>query len=87
MIGSFLGHDRPVVCITGLCVHRACACYRGEGETGAEGAFVVVGRACVRREVGALRSGDGIAVGLRIVTSGRRALVAGGTCRMGRLGA
>lgn len=44
LIGLLLGHDQPMVYITGLTMHRASASYRGEGKTDAKDAFVIADR-------------------------------------------
>ncbi|MGW7304037.1 IS110 family transposase [Streptomyces sp. NPDC054835] len=85
LIGLLLGHDQPMVYITGLSVHRASASYRGEGKTDAKDAFVIADQARMRRDLGPLRPGDEIAVDLRTLTTRRADLVADRTRQINRL--
>ncbi|MER7001417.1 IS110 family transposase [Streptomyces sp. NPDC000410] len=85
LIGLLLGHDQPMVYITGLTVHRASASYRGEGKTDAKDAFVIADQARMRRDLGPLRPGDEIAVDLRTLTTRRTDLVADRTRQINRL--
>lgn len=45
LIGVSLGHDQPLIYLTGLAVHQASAAYRGQGKTDAKGAFVIADQA------------------------------------------
>ncbi|MGW5214324.1 IS110 family transposase [Streptomyces sp. NPDC004051] len=85
LIGLLLGHDQPMVYITGLTVHRASASYRGEGKTDAKDAFVIADQARTRRDLGPLRPGDEVAVDLRTLTTRRTDLVADRTRQINRL--
>ncbi|WP_455770808.1 IS110 family RNA-guided transposase [Streptomyces canus] len=85
LIGLLLGHDQPMVYITGLTVHRASASYRGEGKTDAKDAFVIADQARMRRDLGQLRPGDEVAVDLRTLTTRRTDLVADRTRQINRL--
>jgi transposase len=85
LIGLLLGHDQPMVYITGLTVHRASASYRGEGKTDAKDAFVIADQARMRRDLGPLRPGDEVAVDLRTLTTRRTDLVADRTRQINRL--
>lgn len=85
LIGLLIGHDQPMVYITGLTVHRASASYRGEGKTDAKDAFVIADQARMRRDLGLLRPGDEVAVDLRILTTRRADLVADRTRQINRL--
>ncbi|MFF4427378.1 IS110 family transposase [Streptomyces sp. NPDC001549] len=71
LIGLLLGHDQPMVYLTGLAVHQASAAYRGQGKTDAKDAFVIADQARMRRDLGALRPGDEIAVDLKILVRRR----------------
>ncbi|WP_371502896.1 IS110 family transposase [Kitasatospora sp. NBC_00374] len=85
LIGLLLGHDQPMVYITGLTVHRASASYRGEGKTDAKDAFVIADQARMRRDLGLLRPGDEVAVDLRTLTAHRTDLVCDRTRQINRL--
>ncbi len=85
LIGLLIGHNQPMVYITGLTVHRASASYRGEGKTDAKDAFVIADQARMRRDLGLLRPGDEVAVDLRILTTRRADLVADRTRQINRL--
>ncbi|MES4909644.1 MULTISPECIES: IS110 family transposase [unclassified Streptomyces] len=85
LIALLLGHDQPMVYITGLTVHHASASYRGEGKTDAKDAFVIADQARMRRDLGRLRPGDEVAVDLRILTTRRTDLVADRTRQINRL--
>ncbi|WP_382464709.1 IS110 family transposase [Streptomyces noursei] len=71
LIRLLLSHDQPMVYVTGLIVHRVLASYRGEGKTDAKDTFVIADQARMRRDLGLIRPGDEIAIGLRTLT-GRR---------------
>ncbi|MFC9759725.1 IS110 family transposase [Streptomyces sp. NPDC056921] len=85
LIGLLINHDQPMVYLTGLAVHRASAAYRGQGKTDAKDAFVIADQARMRRDLGALRPGDEIAVDLRILTTRRTDLVNDRTRQINRL--
>ncbi|MDH6521785.1 hypothetical protein M2163_001223 [Streptomyces sp. SAI-135] len=75
LIGLLLGHDQPMVYLTGLAVHQASAAYRGQGRTDAKDAFVIADQARMRKDLGMLRSGDETAVDLKILVRRRTDLV------------
>src|SRR5690606_22245161 len=67
LLGLLLGHDQSMVYLTGLAVHQASTAYRGQGKTDARDAFVIADQARTRKDLGALRPGDEIAVDLKIL--------------------
>jgi hypothetical protein len=81
LIGLLLSHEQPMVYITGLAVHQASAAYRGQGKTDEKDAFVIADQACMRKDLGLLRPGDEIAVGLRTLTARRLDLSTTGPAR------
>ncbi|MFE5118276.1 IS110 family transposase [Streptomyces sp. NPDC056669] len=85
LIGLLLSHDQQMVYLTGLAVHQASAAYRGQGKTDAKDAFVIADQARMRKDLGALRPGDEIAVGLKILVRRRTGLVNDRTRQINRL--
>ena len=85
LLALLLGRGRQVAYLTGLAVHRAAGCYRGQGKTDAKDAFIIADQARMRRDVGLLRPGDEIAVDLRILSTRRLDLVADRTRAINRL--
>ncbi|QDN96209.1 IS110 family transposase [Streptomyces sp. RLB3-17] len=85
LIGLLLGHDQPMVYITGLAVHQASTAYRGQGKTDEKDAFVIADQARMRQDLGLLRPGDEIAVDLRTLTARRTDLVNDRTRQTNRL--
>nr|WP_199813313.1 IS110 family transposase [Streptomyces aureocirculatus] len=85
LIGLLLGHDQPMVYLTGLAVHQASAAYRGQGKTDAKDAFVIADQARMRKDLGVLRPGDEVAVDLKILVRRRTDLVNDRTRRTNRL--
>ncbi|MFJ8391160.1 IS110 family transposase [Streptomyces sp. NPDC094438] len=85
LIGLLLSHDQPMVYLTGLAVHQASAAYRGQGKTDAKDAFVIADQARMRKDLGALRPGDEIAVDLKILVRRRTDLVNDRTRQINRL--
>ncbi|MGW3495248.1 IS110 family transposase [Streptomyces sp. NPDC001020] len=85
LIRLLLSHSQPMAYLTGLAVHRASATYKGEGKTDAKDAFVIADQARVRRDLGLLRPGDEIAVGLRTLTNRRPDVVFDRTRQINRL--
>ncbi|WP_425527965.1 IS110 family transposase [Yinghuangia seranimata] len=85
LIGLLLGHDQPMVYLTGLAVHQASAAYRGQGKTDAKDAFVIADQARMRKDLGVLRPGDAIAIDLRILVRRRTDLVNDRTRQINRL--
>ncbi|MFE2971583.1 IS110 family transposase [Streptomyces sp. NPDC059340] len=69
-IGLQLGHNQPMVCITGLAVHQTSTAYRGQGKTQKD-AFVIADQARIHQGLGRLRPGDKRAVDLRTLTARR----------------
>ncbi|MGC0334846.1 transposase [Streptomyces sp. SAI-170] len=85
LIGPLLGHDQPMVYLTGLAVHQASAAYPGQGKTGAKDAFVIADQARMRKDLGVLRPGDEITVDLKILVRRRTDLVNDRTRQINRL--
>ncbi|MFB7953276.1 IS110 family transposase [Streptomyces sp. NPDC056045] len=85
LIGLLLGHDQPMVYITGLVVHQASTAYRGQGKTNEKDAFVIADQARMCKDLGLLRPSDEIAVDLRILTARRTDLVNDRTRQINRL--
>lgn len=85
LIGLLLGHDQPIVYLTGLAVHQASAAYRGQGKTDAKDAFVIADQARMRKDLGTLRPGDEMAVDLKILVRRRTGLVNDRTRHINRL--
>ncbi|MEU9237907.1 IS110 family transposase [Streptomyces subrutilus] len=85
LIGLLLGHDQPMVYLTGLAVHQASSAYRGQGKTDAKDAFVIADQARMRRDLGVLRPGDEIAVDLKILVRRRTDLINDRTRQINRL--
>ncbi|MET7687377.1 IS110 family transposase [Streptomyces sp. NPDC005483] len=85
LIGLLLGHDQPMVYLTGLAVHQASTAYRGQSKTDAKDAFVIADQARMRNDLGVLRPGDEIAVDLKILVRRRTDLVNDRTRQINRL--
>ncbi|WP_436801439.1 IS110 family transposase [Streptomyces griseorubiginosus] len=85
LIGLLLGHDQPMVYLTGLAVHQASIAYRGQSKTDAKDAFVIADQARMRNDLGVLRPGDEIAVDLKILVRRRTDLVNDRTRHINRL--
>ena len=85
LIGLLMSHDQPMVYLTGLAVHQASHAYRGQGKTDAKDAFVIADQARMRKDLGALRPGDEIAVDLKILVRRRTDLVNDRTRQINRI--
>ncbi|WP_322723622.1 IS110 family transposase [Streptomyces spongiae] len=85
LIGLLLGHDQPMVYLTGLAVHQASAAYHGQGKTYATDAFAIADQARMRKEPGTLRPGDEIAIDLKALVRRRTDLVNDRTRHVNRL--
>lgn len=83
--GLLLNHGRPVAYLTGRAIHQASTTYRGEGKTDARDAFIIADQARIRRDVSMLRSGDDIALDLRLLTARRLDVVHDRTRQINRL--
>ncbi|WP_190094927.1 IS110 family transposase [Streptomyces melanogenes] len=84
-ITILLNHDQQVLYISGRAIHRACEGYRGEGKTDAKDAGVIADQARIRRDLRPLRTGDEIAVDLKLLTGRRLDLVTDRTRAINRL--
>jgi hypothetical protein len=71
--------------LSGRAVNHAAAGYRGEGKTDARDAHIIADQARMRRDLPALRPGDGLVVELRMLTARRADLVADRTRTLNRL--
>lgn len=71
LIALLVGHGQDVRYIPGRTVHHASKIYRGEGKTDAKDAAVIADQARMRNDLQALRAGDEISTGLRILTARR----------------
>jgi transposase len=71
--------------LSGRAVNQAAAGYRGEGKTDARDAHIIADQARMRRDLPALRPGDGLVVELRMLTARRADLVADRTRTLNRL--
>ena len=85
LTGLLLGHDQPMVYLTGLAVHQASTAYRGQSKTDAKDAFVIADQARMRNDLGVLRPGDEIAVDLKLLVRRRTDLVNDRTRQINRL--
>ncbi|HTY31187.1 MAG TPA: IS110 family transposase [Mycobacterium sp.] len=77
--------EQRLLYIPGRTVYHASGSYRGEGKTDAKDAAIIADQARMRRDLQPLRTGDDIAVELRILTSRRTDLVADRTRAINRL--
>ena len=71
LIALLADHGQDVLYIPGRTVHHASKIYRGEGKTDAKDAAVIADQARMRNDLQALRAGDEISTGLRILTARR----------------
>jgi transposase len=85
LIAVLIAADQRLLYIPGRTVYHASGSYRGEGKTDAKDAAVIADQARMRRDLQPLRSGDEIAVDLRILTARRADLVADRTRAINRL--
>jgi transposase len=77
--------EQRLLYIPGRTVYHASGGYRGDGKTDAKDAAVIADQARMRRDLQPLRTGDEIAVDLRILTARRGDLVADRTRAINRL--
>ncbi|GAA2129237.1 hypothetical protein GCM10009825_09310 [Arthrobacter humicola] len=70
LIAILVAHGQTILYIPGRIVHHASKLYRGEGKTDAKDAAVIADQARMRKDLQALRAGDEIRTGLRILTAG-----------------
>jgi transposase len=85
LICLLMAAEQRLLYIPGRTVYHASGSYRGEGKTDARDAAIIADQARMRRDLQPLRSGDDIAVELRILTSRRTDLVADRTRAINRL--
>jgi transposase len=85
LITMLIAADQRLLYIPGRTVYHASGSYRGDGKTDAKDAAIIADQARMRRDLQPLRSGDDIAVELRILTSRRTDLVADRTRAINRL--
>lgn len=85
VIALLVGHDQPLLYISGRTVNRASGAYRGEGKTDARDAAIIADQARMRRDLNPLRPGDEITVELKLLTARRADLVADRTRVINRL--
>lgn len=71
LIALLVGHGQDIVYIPGRTVHHASKIYRGEGKTDAKDAAVIADQARMRNDLQAMRPGDEISTGLRLLTARR----------------
>jgi transposase len=77
--------EQRLLYIPGRTVYHASGSYRGDGKTDAKDAAIIADQARMRRDLQPLRTGDDIAVELRILTGRRTDLVADRTRAINRL--
>jgi transposase len=85
LITLLIAADQRLLYIPGRTVYHASGSYRGEGKTDAKDAAIIADQARMRRDLQPLRTGDDIAVELRILTARRTDLVADRTRAINRL--
>jgi transposase len=85
LITLLITAEQRLLYIPGRTVYHASGGYRGDGKTDAKDAAVIADQARMRRDLQPLRSGDEIAVDLRILTARRIDLVADRTRAINRL--
>lgn len=69
LITLLVDRGQDLLYIPGRMVSRAAEGYRGEGETGARDAAVIADQARLRHDLHAPRTGDELAVELKILTT------------------
>ncbi|MFY9765606.1 MAG: IS110 family transposase [Mycobacterium sp.] len=85
LITLLIAAEQRLLYIPGRTVYHASGSYRGDGKTDAKDAAIIADQARMRRDLQPLRSGDDIAVELRILTARRTDLVADRTRAINRL--
>lgn len=85
LITLLIAAEQRLLYIPGRTVYHASGSYRGDGKTDAKDAAVIADQARMRRDLQPLRTGDDIAVELRILTARRTDLVADRTRAINRL--
>lgn len=85
LITLLIAAQQRLLYIPGRTVYHASGSYRGDGKTDAKDAAVIADQARMRRDLQPLRTGDDIAVELRILTARRTDLVADRTRAINRL--
>jgi transposase len=85
LITLLINAEQRLLYIPGRTVYHASGGYRGDGKTDAKDAAIIADQARMRRDLQPLRSGDDIAVDLRILTARRGDLVADRTRAINRL--
>jgi transposase len=85
LITLLIAAEQRLLYIPGRTVYHAAGSYRGDGKTDAKDAAIIADQARMRRDLQPLRTGDDIAVELRILTSRRTDLVADRTRAINRL--
>jgi transposase len=85
LITLLIAAEQRLLYIPGRTVYHASGSYRGDGKTDAKDAAIIADQARMRRDLQPLRTGDDIAVELRILTGRRTDLVADRTRAINRL--
>ena len=85
LITLLIAAGQRLLYLPGRTVYHASGSYRGDGKTDAKDAAIIADQARMRRDLQPLRSGDDIAVELRILTARRTDLVADRTRAINRL--
>jgi transposase len=85
LITLLIAAEQRLLYIPGRTVYHASGSYRGDGKTDAKDAAIIADQARMRRDLQPLRTGDDIAVELRILTARRTDLVADRTRAINRL--
>jgi transposase len=85
LITLLIAAEQRLLYIPGRTVYHASGSYRGDGKTDAKDAAIIADQARMRRDLQPLRTGDDIAVELRILTARRTDLVADRTRTINRL--
>jgi len=85
LITLLIAAEQRLLYIPGRTVYHASGSYRGDGKTDAKDAAIIADQARMRRDLQPLRSGDDIAVELRILTGRRTDLAADRTRAINRL--
>lgn len=85
MIALLTTREQPLIYIPGRTIYHASAAYKGDGKTDAKDAAIIADQARMRRDLQPVRTGDDIAVDLRILTSRRTDLTCDRTRTINRL--
>lgn len=85
VIALLTAREQPLLYIPGHTIYHASVAYKGDGKTDAKDAAIIADQARMRRDLQPVRTGDDIAVDLRILTSRRTDLTCDRTRTVNRL--